>query len=189
VSPRLRRRLLIVTAVVAGLNAVVYGAYTLPRSLQERYLATRRATLREEVERERQVVAGLQSQAEAARTNVQDVRRFYDTILGVRTESQVPVLREIESLARAGGLRPGAASYNTEPIKGGGLERFGITQPVDGTYRELISFIEHLEQSKRFYTLDQVKVAGSGRDSNRVQLDLALTSYFRLPGRAAEARK
>lgn len=186
-SPRLRRRLLIALAAVAGLNAVVYAAYTLPRMHGERRLVDRKRLLAEELQRERAVAADRRYQAETIRTNAEDVRRLYTATLSGRTGSLVPVLSAIEGFAREGGMRPGSATYSAEVVKGLPLDRFVIDMPVSGTYRQLVALVQRLERSRYFLTLDEVRlrqqlIQGRG---NSAELSLVLSCYFKAAGAAA----
>lgn len=174
-----RRRLVVIGAlsVLALLNLAVYGVYSLPRSMEERAIATRTAVLRQELVREQQVVAELRERAEAIQANKQDVRRFYQDRVQEREESLVPILRHIEALATEQGLRVGEQKYTQKEVKGTPLERFEITMPVAGTYRQLVQLMGRFEESSYFLTLDEVKVRG-GTDVGQAQLDLVLSCYF-----------
>ena len=180
-SPRWRRRALVVLAVGAGLNGVVYAAYTLPRTLSARRLAQRKQDLENEVQRERLAAERQHRQAETIRANTDDARRFYESTVGGRAASLVPVLRSIEGMAREGGMRPGAAGYRAQDVKGLPLDRFVITMPVAGTYRQLVSFVQRLEQSPYFLILDEVRFSGEGTGS-RAELSMVLSCYFRESG-------
>jgi hypothetical protein len=177
VSPRWRRRLLILLAAGALLNAAVYAAYTLPRLLGERRVAERLKTLREEIARERAVADRQRRHADTVRSNTADVRTFYETSVAGRSSSLVPVLRAIEGMAREGGMRPGPAAYKAAEVKGVPLDRFVITMPVAGTYRQLVAFVQRLEQSPYFLTLDEVRFSGEGKGG--AELAMELSCYFR----------
>lgn len=179
-SPR-HRRLLAALLALAALNAVVYAAFTLPRTVQEERMAAERVQLQDEVARLSGEVADRRRYAQALEANAADTSRFHAQVVAPRAASLVPVLREIEGMAREGGLRPGPAGYKVEAVKGAALDRFVITMPVSGTYREVVSFIEQLERSPHFLTLDQVTVRGEaeGSESGGAQLDMVLSSYFR----------
>jgi hypothetical protein len=174
----LRRRLLIALAVVAGLNLAVFVAYTLPRTHGERRLAERRKAVEQELQRERAVAEDRRRQGETIRANAEDVRRFYAGSVSGRTGSLVPVLRAIESFARQGGMRPGAATYKAEEVKGLPLDRFVITMPVSGTYRQLVALVQRLERSQHFLTLDEVRLAGEAQGRG-AELSLTLSCYFK----------
>lgn len=173
-----RRRLVIVAlAALALLNLAVYGAYSLPRSMEERAIATRAAALKRELARERRLLDERRERAGAMQANQQDTRRFYQDRVKDRKASLVPLLRHIEALATEQGLRVGEQRYGREVVKNASLERFEITMPVAGTYRQLVQLVGRLEESPYLLTLDEVKVRGSG-ESGQAQLDLVLSCYF-----------
>ena len=177
-SPRWRRRATIALAAIAALNAVVFGAYTLPRTVRERRLAERQRQLQDELQRERLAVERQRQQARVIRENHQDVQRFYASTVSAREASLVPVLRAIEGMAREGGMRPGGATYRATDLKGLPLDRFVITMPVTGTYRQLAALVQRLERSPYFLTLDEVRFTGPAQGS-RAELALELSCYFR----------
>src|SRR6185436_14434221 len=88
-----------------------------------------------------------------------DVKRFYGQTLGAKS-SLLAVQRDMEAMARDLGLRVGNRSYSTEEVKGSeSIRRFQMTMQVKGTYRQLVSFLDRLERSPHFVTLDQVSLA------------------------------
>ena len=180
-SPRWRRRAIVALAGLAALNAVVYLAYTLPRTLRERQIAERQRQLEQELLRERFAVERQRRHADVIRGNQEDVKRFYAATVSGREASLVPVLTAIESMAREGGMRPGAASYKPSDVKGLPLDRFVITMPVTGPYRQLVALVQRLEQTPYFLTLDEVRFTGPAQ-GNRAELALVLSCYFRSEG-------
>jgi uncharacterized membrane protein YqiK len=82
--------------VLLALNAVVFAVFTLPRTLQERSLASRVALLRAEAERERGQAEASRRRAETIRENVKDAERFSREILKPREAT----LRASTSAAR-----------------------------------------------------------------------------------------
>jgi Tfp pilus assembly protein PilO len=180
-SPRFRRRAIVALAALAALNAAGFLAFTLPRTLRERRIAERQRQLEQELERERSAVERQRRQAEVIRTNHEDVKRFYATTVAGREASLVPVLTAIESMAREGGMRPGAASYKPSDVKGLPLDRFVITMPVTGTYRQLAALVQRMERTPYFLTLDEVRFTGPAQ-GNRAELALVLSCYFRAEG-------
>ncbi len=162
---------------LALVNLGVYGVYSLPRSMEERAIATHTAVLKQELEREQQVVAELMERAEAIKANRRDVLRFYRDRVEEREASLVPILSHIETLATEQGLKVGEQKYTPKEVKNTPLERFEITMPVAGTYRQLVQLMARFEESPYFLTLDEVKVR-SGTDAGQAQLDLVLSCYF-----------
>ena len=167
-------------AVLLGLNALVFGVYTLPRSLQERSLSTQVSALRAGVERERTVVEDRRNQVDAARSNTEDTQRFYRQVVFGREESLASSLEELGHIAGSLGLKPGPRSFDQEEVDGAPLVRFVVNMPVSGSYRELISFLDRLEQTPRFLTVDAIRLREK-REEGRVDLDLVISTYFRAP--------
>lgn len=182
--PLWRRRLLKPALALATLNAAMFAVYTLPRLLQARSLESRRQTLQAVVERERARLAAAQSRADAIRFNEHDARRFYEEVVGSRENTLLPLLRRIAEIAAELGLETERSSYQPVEIKGMPLERLVITQPVTGTYREVVSFLAQLERLPQFVTVDKLSIRGPSAAGGPTALDLTLSAYFRVKGGA-----
>jgi Tfp pilus assembly protein PilO len=184
VSPRSRRRSWIALGGLAALNAIVFAAYTFPKRLEERSVNERIVSLKAEVERERMVVGRLRRRAETLQANAADVKRFYD---GLGTRSLLlSVLEELQRTSTQLGLKVGRRSYEPNQVKGLPLTRYAITMPVTGSYRQLTAFLDRMEGSSHFLTVDQVnlrkRVAAGEAD-----LDVAMSAYVRSsPGARAD---
>jgi Tfp pilus assembly protein PilO len=178
VRPGNRRLVVIAAGGALLLNGAVYAVYTLPRSLEQRSLTSRVETLRKEIELERRRVEGLRERAEAIQGNERDAGDFYGKTLGTRGASLVPILRAVEALAAEQGVRVGGQSFHWENVKGANLERLVTTLPVAGSYRQLVGFVQALESSKHFLTLDQVSVQGA-EGGQEAHLEMVVSCYFR----------
>jgi len=179
--PFWQRRLLLPFAVLMGLNAAVFVTYTLPRSLQERSLSSSARTLRSEVQREGRVVDELRRDEETVQANARDSQRFYQQVVAGRDTTLVASLEELAWLAGELGLKPGHRSFDQETVKGTPLVRFIVNMPVSGTYKELISFLDRLEHSPRFLTVDSIKLRDK-KEEGRADLDIVISTYFRRDG-------
>ena len=172
-----RRRLIIALAAVLGLNLAAYLVFTLPRSLQQRNLGSRLKIAREEVQRERERQQSLKARFDLVTANTRDTSDFYQQRIGARGTALVPLLREVEGLARARGLHVGSQTFSYERVKGAPLDRFEVQMPVRGTYRQLVEFVEELERSNQFITLDEINVRG--QQDGEAELQMVLSCYFR----------
>ena len=178
------RRLLLPVAVLALANAAVYGVYTLPRTVAERSLAARAATLREGLEREQRQIREERRQDRVLTRNAEDVAALYKR--AGQKASILKVRDEVEGLAREIGFRLGARSYADEPVKGLPLTRFRFTMPVTGSYAQLVAFLDRLERSDHFVTVDQVQLQW-GEAGQVPVLSLTLSAYF-FSGEVRDAR-
>jgi Tfp pilus assembly protein PilO len=183
VSARVRWLLVWTASGLALVNLVTFLAYTAPRAARKRDVAARTAALDTELARQRTQVQELRERAETISANRRDARAFMETQVGPADGSVVPILTEVESLARKQGLRIGRQSFSDEIVKGLAVKRFGITMPVEGDYRQVTGLVGELEASPIFVTLDKVsaQTAATGGGSEQVGLDLQFSFYFR-PG-------
>ena len=147
--PFWRQRLLPVVVAVLGLNLLVLVVFTLPRSWRLSRVASRASSLREEVARERALTAAQKARVDAASSNTKDVQRFYKEMVQRREESLLPTLQEIETMAHQPGLVAGSRGYTREPLKGVPLTRVAIKIPLEGSYQNLVGFLEKVERGKQ----------------------------------------
>jgi Tfp pilus assembly protein PilO len=184
--PFWRRRLLPAFWALVGLNVAAFAAYTFPRQLQLRSVTSRVALLRAEVEREREVTAGLRRRADAVRSNTADMQRFYQGVVGPRDTELLPTLQEIEKMAAEPGLKARRRTFHPEEVKGARLTRVGISFPVEGTYHQLVEFLARVERSPRFITVDRVALRRSAEQ--RGDLSIELSAYFKAAPQASHGR-
>jgi Tfp pilus assembly protein PilO len=179
-----RRVALAVAGVILG-NLAVFAAYTFPRRLQRKTVSERLKALHSEVERERRQVAERREVVEAARANAEDVRRFYGEVLSSRRTSLHALLTGMEREASGLGLRLDQ-KIDEAKVQGAPLERYTIRITVTGAYRPLVSFLERLERSPQFVTIDQVQIAerGAGRQAT---LEILVSAYFKREEAAGSA--
>lgn len=171
------RRLLGPLAILLGLNVAVFAVYTFPRSLQEKSVAARNASLRADVAREREVVADLRRRAEILKANARDTERLYREILGERGPDLVPTIQEVERMALELGLKPQARSWDHSRVADLPVARTIINMPLRGTYPQLAAFLDRVEHSKRFLVVEQVSLR-EGQDGQG-DLTVSVGAYFR----------
>ncbi len=172
--------------LLLALNVAVFLVFTLPRTLQERSLASRVATLRAEAQRERGQVEALRQRAQAIQANENDARRFFHEIVKSRQATLLPALAEIHQAAAAEGLELGQESYSRNDLKETALVRLRISLPVKGSYGQLVGFLRRLERSKSFVVVDTLGLA-SEESGGEASLDIGLSAYFLATGEASGA--
>lgn len=179
-SAQNRRRLFWAAGLLAVVNVAAYLVYTLPRSMQKRNVASRLEVLQGELTRESARVADLEARAETILANRKESREFLEVRVARPSASLVPILKEVESLARQQGLKVGSQGFAREPVKGLPLEKFAITMPVGGTYDQVAGLIQQIERSSYFLTLDEVGARKQGNEEEgTVELNLLFSAYFR----------
>jgi len=187
-APFWRRRLLPVVLALLGLNLAVLAAWTAPRTWRQRNAAAREASAREDVERQRATATALRARADAIRSNVKDLDRFYGSLAGTERADLLPTLEAIEDLARSPGLKPGARSFKREEVTDARVDRVAVTLPLEGSYGQLVGFLREIERSPRLLTVDRVSMRGDKGGS--AILEVELSTYLRQTGGARkEARR
>lgn len=84
---------------------------------------------------------------------------------------------ELGKLASANGIRIQAARYKEEEAESSGVVPVAIEGSFSGDYLQLVRFINTLERSKMFITVDSVDLAGES--SGQVKLEITMHSYLR----------
>ena len=69
------------------------------------------------------------------------------------------------------------AKYKQEDLTGAGVAPVEIEGNFSGDYLQLIRFINALERSKQFFTVDSVSLAGES--NGPVKLDVKMHSFLR----------
>lgn len=133
---------------------------------------------RKELERRLQRASG----AEAA------VRELYDERFSTRSQRMTAVMAEVKSLARRAGLNPRSISYPEVAIEDYGLVKRSFVFPVEGTYIELRQFLNLLELSDSFLTLEAVTLGEAGGDQGpELRMNLTISTLFSRETGAEEA--
>lgn len=181
------RRLVPPVLVLLGLNAVGFAAYTLPRTLQVRNATERAAQVRKDLAREREAAAALRRRAEAVRRNAADTERFYrEVVLGSQAEL-IPLIEEVEKMATEPGLKlPSARTYKYDEVHDAELTRVAIAVSAEGSYAQLVGFLDRIEGSPRFLTIDRVGL-NAGSAGGPPSLRVELSAYMR--GKPAKERR
>jgi Tfp pilus assembly protein PilO len=187
--PFWRRRLLPAFLALVVLNLVALAGWTVPRTVRLRSATARVEEAREAVERERARVARARERAEAIDANSRDLARFYASVVGTEEADLLPMLVDIEAMARRPGLTPGHRSFQREDLDDVPLERVGIVLPLGGSYQQLVGFLQEVERSPRFLTVDRLSLRGSGQSEATLQVEMSAFMKPTTPGaRGNDAR-
>ena len=85
----------------------------------------------------------------------------------------------VAELARRAGVEPSSIRYPEERLEDVGLTRRSIVFSVDGDYPGLRQFINFLELSELFLTLEEVSLAGGTRGkSSKLRISLTVSTLF-----------
>lgn len=116
------------------------------------------------------------------------VKQLYDEQFSTRSQRLTRVTTEVKSLARKAGLNPSQFSYPEEEIEDYGLVKRSFVFAVVGTYLELRQFINLMEHSRSFLTLESVTLSGAGEETGpELRISLRVSTLFSQETGAEEA--
>lgn len=92
-------------------------------------------------------------------------------------EKDSELLTELGKLASEDGVHIQSARYKEEDPEIPGIVPVGLEVSFSGDYLQLVRFINTMERSKMFFTVDSVDLAGEG--TGQVRLQIGLHSYLR----------
>lgn len=141
--------------------------------LQAGAISSRQEELEEIAKRRRETDALVQR----ARTTRHAIDELYDERLGSEAVRLTAVMIEVKQLARTAGLSGiEAISYDDETVRELPLTKKSITFSAEGSYEELRGFINLLELSPSFLSLDEIRV--HGEEGGRLRLQVRLSTMF-----------
>ena len=107
------------------------------------------------------------------------VGQLYAEQFSTRSQRLTRVTTEVKSLARKAGLNPRTISYPQEVIEDYGLVKRSFIFPVEGTYLELRQFLNLLEHSESFLTLEAVTLSQSNQEQGpELRMSLRISTLF-----------
>ncbi len=107
--------------------------------------------------------------------NGNGVEALYDDRFATEAERFTAALKESRNLARQAGLSPSSFTYPDEILADYGLIRKQIRFSVKGTYEQLRQYVNFLELSGQFLTLDGVRLSGQSQDPRNPQLNIQIS--------------
>lgn len=138
--------------------------------------AERFERLRAESGRAENFVAQLEAQEQAGEL-------LYGEYFATEGERFIGAVRKVRGLAREAGMDPKTFSYPKDQVESYGLVRRGLNFPVTGTYEQLRRFMNLLELTDEFVTLEEVQLgdvkgARGGNADPRLEVRLRLSTIF-----------
>lgn len=184
-----RRRLLlwVPPLVFFALNLAFFSTYRLvyaDRMEAKRHDLEARQERFETLQRQSQELSRFVATARGSRERMEEL---YRDRLSTQSHRFTAIASEVRDLAARAGLRPASMSYPTEEVEDYGLVRRYFTFTVEGSYGQLRTFVNLLELTPSFITLEEVHL--SGDQGARLTIQLKLSTLFveedRLPAQVA----
>jgi hypothetical protein len=162
--------------VVLALNLTGFFAY---RVLFAEEAESRRNSVRRARAEHAQVVEQrrrVEALADRAEENQDALTGLYGDRFQTEEERITRMISEVKDLAQRAGLDPPTIRYPNEAIEEFGLVKRSIVFGVDGTYPGLRRFINFLELTQSFVTLEEIRPGE--RSGSRLSIDLKISTLF-----------
>lgn len=170
-------------------NAIAFSVYRFGYAGQVQRLESGITPLQEELTKQQQKRAVLERRLQRAHAAEVQVQKLYTERFMTRSQRLTRMIIQVKTLARQAGLNPKAISYPKQDIEDFGLEKRSFVFSVAGTYAELRQFLNLLELTDSFLTLEAVTLSEeSGDEGPELQMNLTLSTLFTLePGESSAA--
>lgn len=172
----LRRKTLLALAVVFSISLLLQifiSVYHEPKMemLRDEWLKQR--------EQEGRGVT-LQSRDILYKNGLADLAKFRDRIY--RKSNFAKFIGELYDIAAINSLELASITYKPSFNKEEQLLNYQLSLTVSGKYYQLKKFINDLGASANILVIDSISLASSGASADTVQLQIRITSYFKMEG-------
>lgn len=160
-------------AIDAGLVVVNWRAANesaQAQALERARLEQKLKLLSADVQRGREIASRLPNIA-------QECDQFYENDLLPASSGDTAVIADFGEIAKSAGVQTGGIGLQEKEVKGRGLKEVHISGSVQGSYQNLIQWIDGLERSPHFYLLESLTL--NSENSGVIKLQIALRTYFR----------
>lgn len=162
------------------LNLAAAAAVFKPWGGSEEEVQRERRQLRLDVQERGATVERLRAVVQTVERTRAQADQFFERYFLDRQNAFSTVLAELNAMAEKAGVRPtGDNSNNFEPIEGSdSLAMMTINGSYQGTYADLIEFVNAIDRSSRFLTIDRLQ-ASPAQVSGTLSISLRLNVFVR----------
>lgn len=160
-------------------NAVAFSVYRFGYAGQVQSLEADLGEAKEQLQPQSLKRKELERRIERASAADLAVKQLYEQKFSTRSQRLTRVTAEVKSLARKAGLNPRALSYPEQGIEDYGLVKRSFVFSVEGTYLELRQFINLMEHTDSFLTLESITLAEAGEEQGpELRMSLKISTLF-----------
>jgi type IV pilus assembly protein PilO len=160
-------------------NGVAFSIYRFGYAGQVQSLEADLGEVKEQLQPQAVRRKVLQNRIQRASAAEAAVKQLYEEKFSTRSQRLTRVTAEVKDLARRAGLNPRALSYPEQGIEDYGLVKRSFVFSVEGTYQELRQFINLMEHSPSFLTLEAVTLSEAGEEQGpELRMNLMISTLF-----------
>ncbi len=162
-------------------NVMLLSGYRLVLAGQSQLRASRIERSRGEISRLGVERRQLEQDLERARSSHEAIDQFYGERLSSEDLRLTRILAEVRDLATRAGLAPTSINYGKEELDDHGLLRRSIDFNVEGSYLEFRRFVNLLELSESFLSLERVSLREADETGNNLRIAVGVSTLFTSP--------
>ena len=180
-----RQKAFVRLSILLVVNAVLFAAVTYRLANKQERLADEQERLSFELEQKKTELEALSLEEARATANAKAVTDFWTDIVKTRVPGLTEAWEEIDRLTKESNVIKGRTAYDRD-LMDVGLEQIKATMPVEGTYFDLVRFINRLERSERFFLVEEVQLAQRETQGGTIRLDCSISFYLKAGTTPAE---
>jgi Tfp pilus assembly protein PilO len=170
-------RLILGSLLVMNLIGAALVVY--PPGGSEEALTTDLARLQSDVLQKKALVERTRTHAASVEKGRQEGERFLNEYFLARRTAYAALLEELTSAAERSGIRAREHTWDTELIEGSdSLSMMTITANYEGTYRDLMNFVEEIDRSSRLFIIESLTAAPQ-TGGNTLSVNLKLDTFVK----------
>jgi len=170
--------IILVLGVWLAADLGVFFLVNLPRGEQVTSLKEASTLFeRQLVERKRRVER-LRAEYQRVMDGRRTLKTFYDEVLSTKRERMTPVQSEVRQIASKFNINPEMVSYSRHIYEEDQIVKFSAVLPLNGSYENLRAFINAVENSENFLTIEAVNLSDSKEGGVMLSLNITLSTYF-----------
>ncbi len=106
----------------------------------------------------------------------ESLSKFYSEVLKPKNTGIVEMRKELDSLLRQMNISTVNLTYDNKEVPEYNLFQVSITLPIEGNYASIRRFINKIENSKNFITIESISLTES---KATLMLNIKLSAYFK----------
>ena len=107
-----------------------------------------------------------------------DMLQLREDVLSTASKRMIEVQAELDDLTTKFRIPVEQVSTDTELLKTEELVRFGIEMPLIGNYADLRRFLQAVESSDKFLTVEKISLGQAAGSKTGLELDISMATYF-----------
>ena len=173
-----RRRGFYWLLLALALNAVVFFALTHRLQNKQELLAAEQERLDLELQARKSELEELTRRETVLTRNADAVESFWNDVVEDRAPGLTEAWDELDRLANEVNIVRGRTGYERE-ILDVGLEQIRARVPLEGSYFDLVRYINRLERSERFFLVEEIRISQRESGESDIQLECTIAFYLR----------